>query len=84
MTFNISDHIYYMTIFTDHDSNAGTAANGFAIVSGENGDTKEIELKKKQGNILIPPFKSGRYCTSVVFEVKHKGLSKNQLKLQQF
>ena len=63
MTFNISDHIYYVTIFTGHDSNAGTAANGFAIVSGENGDTKEIELKKKQGNILIPPFKSGRYCT---------------------
>ena len=56
----VLDHIYYLTIFTGHDANAGTAANAFAIISGENGNTKEIELKKNQGNIVIPPFKSGR------------------------
>ena len=58
---NFSDHIYFITIFTGHESNAGSAANAFVIVSGENGDTKETELKKNQGNVVIPPFKSGRY-----------------------
>jgi hypothetical protein len=58
---NISDHIYFITIFTGHESNAGSAANAFVTVSGENGDTKEVELKKNQGNVVVPPFKSGRY-----------------------
>lgn len=51
--------MYYLTIFTGYQSDAGTEANAFAIVAGENGDTKEIELKKNEGNSPIPPFKSG-------------------------
>ena len=58
---NISDHIYFITIFTGHEKNAGSAANAFVTISGENGDTKEMEMKKNQGNVVIPPFKSGRY-----------------------
>ena len=56
----ISDHIYFITIYTGHQSDAGTKANAFAIVSGERGDTKEIELKKNEGGVIAPPFKSGR------------------------
>ena len=56
----VLDHIYYITIFTGRQKKAGTKASAFAIVSGENGDTKEIELKKREGRKNIPPFKKGR------------------------